>query len=396
MSSTDSSTSPSALNVEEAVRERYGAAANAAEAALCCPVSYDAQYLQVIPQEIIERDYGCGDPSQYLQPGDDVLDLGSGGGKICYIASQVVGESGSVIGVDINDEMLQLARQYQDEVAEQIGYRNTDFRKGQIQDLRLNVQAFEDYLQAHPVSSAADWLAAQAEADRLRQTAPLVADDSVDAVVSNCVLNLVRNEDRRQLFADVFRVLRKGGRAVISDIVSDEDVPEELQNDAHLWSGCISGAFREDRFLQAFEEAGFYGLEIVNRQQEPWAVVEGIEFRSLTVRAWKGNEGACLERNQAVIYNGPWKAVLDDNEQELHRGQRMAVCDKTFRLLSQPPYAGQVTLLPPATEVAAEGAAEFDCDATSYRLPEETKQGAGGLNILPGEGGDCCGDTGCC
>ena len=157
MSSTESSTSPSALNVEEAVRERYGAAANAAEAALCCPVSYDAQYLQVIPQEIIERDYGCGDPSQYLQPGDDVLDLGSGGGKICYIASQVVGESGSVIGVDINDEMLQLARQYQDEVAEQIGYRNTDFRKGQIQDLRLNVQAFEDYLQAHPVSSAADW-----------------------------------------------------------------------------------------------------------------------------------------------------------------------------------------------------------------------------------------------
>lgn len=386
----------SSLNVEAAVRDRYGAAANAAEAALCCPVSYDTQYLQVIPSEIIERDYGCGDPSQYLQAGDDVLDLGSGGGKICYIASQVVGESGSVIGVDINDEMLGLARQYQDEVAAKIGYRNTSFRKGRIQDLRLDVDAFEAWLADNPVRSAAEWMAAEAQADRLRQTAPLVADDSVDAVVSNCVLNLVRNEDRQQLFADVFRVLRQGGRAVISDIVSDEDVPESLQNDAHLWSGCISGAFREDRFLEAFEQAGFYGLEIVNRQQEPWAVVEGIEFRSLTVRAWKGNTGACLERNQAVIYNGPWKAVLDDNDQELHRGHRMAVCSKTYRLLSAPPYSQDITLLPPATEIPSETAAEFDCDTTSYRPPGETKQGSGGLNVLPGDGGDCCGDTGCC
>ena len=87
----------------------------------------------------------------------------------------------------------------------------------------------------------------------------------MDAVVSNCVLNLVRTEDRRQLFSEVYRVLKRGGRAIISDIVSDEDVPEDLQNDAELWSGCISGAFREDRFLEAFEDAGFYGCEIVNR-----------------------------------------------------------------------------------------------------------------------------------
>lgn len=391
-----STTENSPLNVEAAVRERYGAAAGEAEAALCCPVSYDARYLSVIPQEIIERDYGCGDPSKYLNDGDDVLDLGSGGGKICYIASQVVGESGSVVGVDINDEMLTLARGYQAEVAEKIGFRNTDFRKGQIQDLGLNIESFERYLETNPVSNTSDWLNAQAEAERLRREEPLVADDSIDAVVSNCVLNLVRNEDRRQLFAEVFRVLRNGGRAIISDIVSDEDVPETLQNDAHLWSGCISGAFREDRFLQAFEEAGFYGLEVVSRQQEPWAIVDGIEFRSLTVRAWKGNTGACLERNQAVIYNGPWKAVLDDNDQELHRGQRMAVCDKTYRLLSRPPYSGHVTLLPPATEIPSDSAEEFDCDTTTLRPPSETKNSAPGLNVLPGTGGDCCGDTGCC
>lgn len=382
------------LNVDAAVRDRYGAAAQAAEPALCCPVSYDATYLDVIPDEIIQRDYGCGDPSKYLQPGDHVLDLGSGGGKICYIASQVVGKDGFVVGVDINDQMLNLARQYQHEVADKIGYHNTDFRKGRIQDLQLDMELFEEHLKQNPVDSAADWLAADEAAAKLRRSNPLIASDSMDAVVSNCVLNLVRNEDRRQLFAEVFRVLKRGGRAIISDIVSDEDVPEELQNNAELWSGCISGAFREDEFLEAFEEAGFYGLEIVNRQEEAWAVVDGIEFRSLTVRAWKGKEGPCLDRHQAVIYNGPWKAVVDDDGHKLLRGKRMAVCDKTFRLYSSAPYAEQITPVAPVEDVPLEQAAEFNCHQTAVRDPQETKRGEPTLDILPGA--DCCGDGGSC
>ncbi|HLQ44057.1 MAG TPA: methyltransferase domain-containing protein, partial [Planctomycetaceae bacterium] len=92
---------------------------------------------------------------------------------------------------------------------------------------------------------------------------------------------------RRQLFAEIFRVLKPGGRAVISDIVSSEDVPAELQADPRLWSGCLSGAFREDRFLAAFESAGFHGVEMVERQSEPWVTVGRFEFRSLTVRAFK-------------------------------------------------------------------------------------------------------------
>src|SRR5690606_23936369 len=122
--------------------------------------------------------------------------------------------------------------------------------------------------------------------NHLRQSSPLIADDSIDVVISNCVLNLVRREDRRQLFSEMYRVLKNGGRACISDIVSDEDVPAHLQRDGQLWSGCLSGAFREDEFLAAFEDAGFYGVEIVARQSEPWAVIEGIEFRSMTVRAF--------------------------------------------------------------------------------------------------------------
>ena len=109
------------LDTENAVRERYAAAANAQEPALCCPVDYDASYLKVIPQEVIDRDYGCGDPSKYVHAGETVLDLGSGGGKICFIASQVVGKAGRVIGVDMNDAMLKLARESQPIVAKAIG-----------------------------------------------------------------------------------------------------------------------------------------------------------------------------------------------------------------------------------------------------------------------------------
>lgn len=384
----------SSMNVDSAVRDRYSNAAQAAEASLCCPVDYDDQYLKVIPEEIIQRDYGCGDPSQHLQPGDDVLDLGSGGGKICYIASQVVGASGSVIGVDINDDMLLLARQYQQEVADQIGHRNVDFRKGRIQDLQLNLELFEHWLTDHPIRTTADWLAAQEEADRLRQESPLVASDSVSAVVSNCVLNLVKNADRQQLFSEVFRVLRKGGRAVISDIVSDEDVPLSLQNDPRLWSGCISGAFREDAFLEAFEAAGFYGIEVLSRQEEAWAVVDGIEFRSMTVQAWKGKEGPCLDRRQAVVYNGPWKTVVDDDGHRLHRGKRMAVCDKTFHIYSSEPYASQITPLPPVSEVPRDDAPQYNCHMEAIRTPQESKSGPPVLDILPGE--NCCDDSGCC
>jgi len=275
------------LHVDTAVRERYAAAANARAAELCCPVEYDPRFLAIIPQEVLERDYGCGDPSRFLAPGETVLDLGSGGGKICFIAAQVVGPSGRVIGVDCNDDMLALARRSAPAVADRLGYANVEFRKGRIQDLKLDVDRWEAWLHEHPVRDLTGWSQAEAQADHLRRAAPLVADESVDAVVSNCVLNLVRTSDRRQLFEETYRVLKAGGRAVISDIVSDRDVPRELQDDPLLWSGCISGAFREDRFLQAFADAGFVGIELLSRQCEPWTVVQGIEFRSVTVRARK-------------------------------------------------------------------------------------------------------------
>ena len=120
-------TSPA--HVEELVKDRYRAGAGARAPELCCPVDYDPRYLEAIPREVLERDYGCGDPSKHVRPGETVLDLGSGTGKICFIASQVVGPEGRVIGVDMTREMLDVARAAAPVVAERIGFANVELRR---------------------------------------------------------------------------------------------------------------------------------------------------------------------------------------------------------------------------------------------------------------------------
>jgi len=325
-------------SVTEAVRRRYAQGARQVEESLCCPVTYDDRYLKVIPAEILERDYGCGDPSRHLEEGETVLDLGCGGGKICFIASQVVGPKGRVIGVDMTTEMLDLARRHQPEVALGIGWDNVDFRRARIEDLRLDQEKLEAWLEDHPVADLSGFQAMEKEIQRLRTEDPLVKDASVDVVVSNCVLNLVAPGAKRQLFGEIFRVLRRGGRAVISDIVSDREVPRELREDPELWAGCISGALCEEEFLKAFEKAGFHGIQILARSPEPWRVVAGIEFRSLTLAAWKGKQGACIDKGQSVVYLGPFRQVCDDDNHVFRRGVRTPVCDKTFQLLGKKPY----------------------------------------------------------
>ena len=379
---------------EAAVLERYGNAAREVEDCLCLPVSYDQALLRVIPKEIIEKDYGCGDPSRYIHEGETVLDLGSGGGKACYIISQIVAARGRVIGIDFNPPMLELARKYQKSIGDQLGYHNVEFRCGKIQDLKTNLELVDRYLQDNPVRSVADLARFQEFETRMRDEQPLIPDESIDIIVSNCVLNLVRPEDKKQLFAEMYRVLKRGGRVAISDIVSDEPVPKHLANDPNLWSACVSGAFQEEELLRAFEEAKFYGIKIEEFRSEAYQTVEGIEFRAVTVTAHKGKEGPCIERNQAVIYRGPWKHVVDDDGHTLPRGVRIAVCDKTFKLYSQPPYEGQFILVPPREEVPLEKAGVFDCSRDHKRHPRETK----GLEYkVTRLSGSICGpDSNCC
>src|SRR5206468_5220848 len=173
-----------AINSESAVRQRYAAAARAPLAALCCAVDYEREHLKIIPREVIEKDYGCGDPSKYLKAGETVLDLGSGTGKICFIAAQVVGPKGRVIGVDMTDDMLEVARRNAPIVAERLGFGNVEFRRGRIQDLELDLEKLDQELKKRPVTDAASFLAADEIAQDLRARQPLVASDSIDVVVS--------------------------------------------------------------------------------------------------------------------------------------------------------------------------------------------------------------------
>ena len=243
------------LDQTQAVDQRYGAAAQQQEACLCTPVGFDPALLRVIPDAVVARDYGCGDPTRWVKAGDRVLDLGSGSGKNAFICAQIVGSSGRVTGVDRNAEMLALSRSAVPVVAAAIGYENVCFVNGAIEALDA------------PAPGGG----------------PLVADASMDVVLSNCVLNLVNPSARETLLSNIRRVLAPGGRVAISDIVCDQPVPLHLQQDPDLWSGCISGAWEEQAFLQVFRDLGFQQVRYAERSDEPWRTVEGIEFRAVTL-----------------------------------------------------------------------------------------------------------------
>ncbi len=326
------------INVEITVTERYSEGARQRQEALCCPVDYDSALLAILPQEIIERDYGCGDPSRYVQPGDVVLDLGSGGGKICYMAAQLTGAGGQVIGIDMNDDMLELARKYQDEMAARLGGERVRFVKGYIQDLALDINALGQYLEANPVRQPADYSALKAWEQSQRREAPLIADASVDLVISNCVLNLVADNEKQQLVREIFRVLKPGGRIAISDIVSDRVVPQSMKQDPDLWSGCISGAFEESEFAKAFATAGFSGVCYDKWDPQPWQIIEDITFRSVTLTAVKPTSITEYADTKAVMYRGPFAAVIDENGRRFERGNHEAVTAGTHQLLLNAAY----------------------------------------------------------
>ena len=217
------------LDHKNAVQNRYGSAALEKETCLCTPVGFNPELLEAIPDEIIEKDYGCGDPTKYVKKNDIVLDLGSGSGKNAFICSQIVGKQGKVFGVDQNSDMLSLSRSAIKHVSEKIGFANTEFLEGSIENL-----------------------------DELdKDLKPLVRDKSIDIILSNCVLNLVNPQSRNNLLRNIKRVLKDNGRIAISDIVSNKKVPLRLQNDNDLWTGCISGAWYEPEFLNDFKDLGF-------------------------------------------------------------------------------------------------------------------------------------------
>lgn len=372
------------LNSTEAnVSERYAGGAIEREEALCCPVDYDRSLLAILPQEIIDKDYGCGDPSRYVEPGDVVLDLGSGGGKICYMAAQLVGEKGKVIGIDMTDEMLALARKYQPEMAAKLGGDRVEFKKAHIQDLSLSLDSIEKRIKEKPIQSVADLQNFNNWKKQQSHTKPMIADQSISLVISNCVLNLVDKTNRKQMIAEIFRVLKPGGRVAISDIICDEQVPQSLQDDPTLWSGCISGAFEEKEFVDTFLDAGFVAVSYDKWDDKPWQVVEGIEFRSATLIATKPSTDHLYDAGQAVLYRGPFKQVSDDLGNVFTRGERIAVSKRTFELITQGPYQQDFIAINPAQQ---QNLGCFNKPAGTKRPAADTKGGAHGGSDTSG----CC------
>ena len=182
---------------------------------------YESPDVESLPDEVTGLSLGCGDPVTLasLEPGQTVLDLGSGGGIDCFLAGKRVGETGSVIGIDMTSEMIEKARANKDN----LGAENVEFRLGEIEHLP-------------------------------------VANETADVVISNCVINL--SPDKPQVFREAFRALHPGGRLAVSDIVTDGPLPDEIKSSLSAWAGCIGGALEVSDYIAAIEAAGFVDVEL--------------------------------------------------------------------------------------------------------------------------------------
>jgi arsenite methyltransferase len=247
--------------IKEVVRGRYAQIAKQDQQS-CCPscgcgasswlqakaVGYSGQELEHIPEESV-MGLGCGNPTAIaeLKAGEVVLDLGSGGGVDVFLAANKVGPTGRVIGVDMTEEMVEKATS----IAREHGYRNVEFRLGEIEKMP-------------------------------------VEDESVDAIISNCVINL--SPDKSKVFREAHRVLKRGGRLTVSDIVSEGALPDDIRSDPNAWAGCIAGALERQEYLRKIKKAGFEDAQVLS-SKEFYLEGEGSQaptkLVSITVKAFK-------------------------------------------------------------------------------------------------------------
>jgi 7,8-dihydro-6-hydroxymethylpterin dimethyltransferase len=259
------------------IKQFYAEAAGDKKKDILNPVCYEASMISHIPEEFRFRGYGCGSPvlDAGIQSGECVVDLGCGAGVEVFIASRLSGPSGSVTGVDMLDPMLELAGKAGTAVERSLGYRNFEFRKG--------------YLESLPVDS-----------------------DSVDVALSNCVMNLSLN--KRRAYAEIHRILRPGGRVVISDVVCESEPGGSVRNDEQLYGECIAGALTEPHLMGLIESTGFRNVKLLKRF--PYRQVSGHQFYSLTYMATKPDTADRIR----VIYRGPLAQIMTETGEILMRG----------------------------------------------------------------------------
>lgn len=304
----------------EDVRRYYGQVLKSSadlKTSACCintsPPRHIAAALQNVPEEVTARFYGCGSPIPFVLSGVHVLDLGCGTGRDCYVISQLVGPEGSVIGVDMTEAQLAVARKYREAHGRKLGYANIEFREGYIEDL----------------------------------TTARIADESIDVAISNCVINL--SPDKERVFREIFRVLKPGGELYFSDVFANRRVPDALANNPVLRGECLGGALYWEDFRRLMAKIGFHDVRAT--ESRPIAInnpeiedkVGLVGFRSVTVRTFKlALEDCCEDYGQVAVYKGtipeaPGTFDLDDHHR-FEAGKANAVCGNTADMLSQTRY----------------------------------------------------------
>ncbi len=304
---TDSETSAEVTRDE--VRDFYSKAAVATQESLCCPVNYDPGDLSHIPSEVMDISYGCGSPVNRanIASGEFLVDLGSGGGIDCFIAAKIVGPEGKVTGVDMTENMLANARKNAEQVSKNLGYNNIEFKHGFLESIPMD-------------------------------------DQSADVVTSNCVINL--STEKEEVFREIHRVLKPGGRFVIADIISDKPVPQEMRNNCELWGECVSGALTLDEFIGYSKQTQFHGFTL--QKDYLWKIVEGIRFYSYILTAYKPVpvEQSCCPGKVQAIYAGPLNAVTLQNIQ-FPMGVPVEVDEDFASLLESHPYRKMFNIIDP-------------------------------------------------
>ncbi|NKC14756.1 MAG: methyltransferase domain-containing protein [Gammaproteobacteria bacterium] len=302
--------------MHEVVKEYYGKNLESNQdlkTAACCDASAQPTWLKpllaTVHPEVLERYYGCGLICPPLLKGCSVLDLGCGAGRDVYVLSQLVGAEGCVVGIDMTQGQLDIARRHRKHHADSVGYDNVMFVEGILEDL--------------------DSIGLEAE--------------SFDVVVSNCVLNLAT--DKGAVLGGVMRVLKPGGEFYFSDVYADRRLPEEVRRDKALYGECLGGALYWNDFIQLAKRQGFLDPRLVcidNREIDvtPFSkLTKGTRFFSATYRLFKldGIEAFCEDYGQAVCYRGtiadhPHSFTLDDHH-VMEAGRIFLVCGNTYRML---------------------------------------------------------------
>ncbi|MEO1881529.1 MAG: methyltransferase domain-containing protein [Methylococcales bacterium] len=309
--------------ISESVKNYYGQVLKSSKdlkTSACCTLDAMPWHLRPLladlHPEVVSRYYGCGSPLPPSLDGCTVLDLGCGSGRDCYLLSRLVGESGKVIGVDMTDEQLEVARLHRDWHAERYGYAqsNVEFKQGYIEDL----------------------------------TTAGIADNSIDVVVSNCVVNL--SPDKARVLAEILRVLKPGGEIYFSDVYADRRIPQALKMEPVLLGECLGGALYWEDFRRIMQDLGCPDVRVIKQSPivledpEVEAMIGMVKFSSITIRAFKMPlEDRCEDFGQVAIYKGtisehPHAFDLDDHH-HLETGRPLRVCGNSADMLGSGRYA---------------------------------------------------------